>query len=129
MQVLRNPGLFDVVVASYCMMSTQLGGVLTNYLWWRIVVFDEPHILRNDDSSIRISLGKIVCVKKIMLTGVWSQACMHSWIPDCIIKSEDCDDVAHFASKLPDQDHDDVVFGELYESACLSEPRLNTHGM
>ncbi|KAH9255375.1 hypothetical protein BASA81_006494 [Batrachochytrium salamandrivorans] len=61
---------FDVVITTYEMiMSTNMKNTLTSKIWWRCVVIDEGHKIKNDETGLSQTVRSMNCQFRLLLTG------------------------------------------------------------
>jgi SWI/SNF-related matrix-associated actin-dependent regulator of chromatin subfamily A member 5 len=77
-EVLNNFRDFDVVVTTYEMIvSPNMKNVLTSKIWWRCVVIDEGHKIKNDETSLSQTVRSMNCQYRLLLTGTPLQNNLH----------------------------------------------------
>jgi len=73
-----SPDNFDVVVTTYEMAkSPQVTNALSSRTWWRYLVVDEGHIIKNESSLISQALRKFHFAHALLLTGTPLQNNLH----------------------------------------------------
>lgn len=77
-EVLNKFSDFDVVVTTYEMIvSSNMKNVLTSKLWWRVVVIDEGHKIKNDGTSLSQAVRSMNAQYRLLLTGTPLQNNLH----------------------------------------------------
>ena len=67
---LRDVDAYDVVVTTFEMAkSPAMASSLGSGMWWRYVVLDEGHIIKNELSDISKAVRKLHCERALLLTG------------------------------------------------------------
>ena len=76
--VLHDVTSFDVVVTTYEMaVSPEWRHVLRSRIFWRFLVLDEGHRIKNEKSEISLAVRKIRSQNKLLLTGTLLQNNLH----------------------------------------------------
>lgn len=76
--ILNDANLFDVVVTTYEMAkSPNMQSVLAHRRWWRYLVIDEGHVIKNEHSQISMAVRSFHCGGALLLTGTPLQNNMH----------------------------------------------------
>lgn len=93
-EVLKNPENYDVVVTTYEMAkSPSMSTALAGQTWWRYLVLDEGHLVKNEESEISKAVRRIHFGHCLLLTGTPLQNNLHElwallnvlhpdWLPD-----------------------------------------------
>ncbi|KAH8049693.1 helicase [Aureococcus anophagefferens] len=75
---LRDVDAYDVVVTTFEMAkSPAMASSLGSGMWWRYVVLDEGHIIKNELSDISRAVRKLHCERALLLTGTPLQNDLH----------------------------------------------------
>ena len=75
---LRDVDAYDVVVTTFEMAkSPAMASSLGSGMWWRYVVLDEGHIIKNELSDISKAVRKLHCERALLLTGTPLQNDLH----------------------------------------------------
>ena len=62
MQVLADPTSFDVAVTTYEMVtSAHFGAALSHTITWRLLVLDEGHKIKNEDTRVAHAMRHVAC--------------------------------------------------------------------
>ena len=62
MQVLADPTSFDVAVTTYEMVtSAHFGAALSHTITWRVLVLDEGHKIKNEDTRVAHAMRHVAC--------------------------------------------------------------------
>jgi len=76
--VLTDYEAFDVVVTTYEMItSSNMKGVLTSKLWWRVIVIDEGHKIKNDETGLSQAMRSMNGQYRLLLSGTPLQNNLH----------------------------------------------------
>jgi SWI/SNF-related matrix-associated actin-dependent regulator of chromatin subfamily A member 5 len=68
--VVGDVGGYDVVVTTYDMCKAPgLHGALVQKIFWRLVVLDEGHLIKNSETAISQTVRKMHFVSALLLTG------------------------------------------------------------
>ena len=71
---------FDVVVTTFeTAKSSQMRANLVSRLWWRCVVLDEGHIIKNEHSQVSQLVRRLHCEARLLLTGTPLQNNLHEF--------------------------------------------------
>lgn len=77
-RILNDANLFDVVVTTYEMAkSPNMQAVLAHRRWWRYLVIDEGHVIKNEHSQISQAVRSFHYGNALLLTGTPLQNNMH----------------------------------------------------
>lgn len=69
-QVLNGIGSYDVVVTTYEMVKAPaLRGILVQQIYWRLLVLDEGHVLKNIETEISQTVRRMHFASAVLLTG------------------------------------------------------------
>ena len=75
---LRDPNRYDLVVTTYEMAkSPTMASCLAGGTWWRYVVLDEGHVLKNEGSEISRAVRRLHFGGALLLTGTPLQNDLH----------------------------------------------------
>mmetsp|Transcript_12809 Transcript_12809/g.21980 ORF Transcript_12809/g.21980 Transcript_12809/m.21980 type:complete len:1939 (+) Transcript_12809:3717-9533(+) len=76
--VLSDFSKFDVVVTTFEMIiSNNMKMMLGSKMWWRYVVIDEGHKIKNDETDLAVAVRSINCQGRLLLTGTPLQNNLH----------------------------------------------------
>ncbi|GAX72787.1 hypothetical protein CEUSTIGMA_g243.t1 [Chlamydomonas eustigma] len=98
-EVLGNPSSFDVAVTTYDMVKSQhFGEALKTSIFWRYLVLDEGHKVKNEETRISQEMRRIHMQNVLLLTGTPVQNNLHElyallnfMYPDVFVDSEPFD--------------------------------------
>uniref|UniRef100_A0A7S2WMT9 Uncharacterized protein n=1 Tax=Mucochytrium quahogii TaxID=96639 RepID=A0A7S2WMT9_9STRA len=103
---------FDVVITTFEMIiSNNMKNLLSNRMWWRYVVIDEGHKIKNDETDLSIAVRAINCQGRLLLTGTPLQNNLHElWAllnylyPSMFTSSEQFDQCFDLAKQIVERD-------------------------
>jgi|GEM_PF-2134840 len=77
-ETLNDLEAFDVVITTFEMIiSNNMKYMLSSKMWWRYVVIDEGHKIKNDNTDLSIAVRSINCMGRLLLTGTPLQNNLH----------------------------------------------------
>ena len=77
-KLLRTPLSVDVVVTTYDMMtSNNMNYALSKQIYWRYVVMDEGHKIKNELSGVSQQMARVRSEGRLILTGTPLQNNLH----------------------------------------------------
>lgn len=111
-EVLSDFSKFDVVLTTYEMaISSNMRYVVSNKIFWRYVVIDEGHKIKNHETDLAQVVRTINCQGRLLLTGTPLQNNLHElWAllnylyPNIFVSSEPFDQCFNLAKQMVDQD-------------------------
>ena len=63
-QVLADPTSFDVAVTTYEMVtSAHFGAALSHTITWRLLVLDEGHKIKNEETRVANAMRHVACAR------------------------------------------------------------------
>jgi SWI/SNF-related matrix-associated actin-dependent regulator of chromatin subfamily A member 5 len=75
--VLSDLSGYDIVVTTYDMLvSNSMKSCLTRQ-WWRCMVLDEGHKIKNEDTDVSDACRRIRAIHRVLLTGTPMQNNLH----------------------------------------------------
>jgi SNF2 family DNA or RNA helicase len=77
-QVINDVSSFDVVITTYEMAKAKnMQHALCNGIWWRYVILDEGHKIKNELSEVSMQMQKMHSYGRLLLTGTPLQNNLH----------------------------------------------------
>ena len=111
-EVLSDFSKFDVVLTTYEMaISSNMRYVVSTKMFWRYVVIDEGHKIKNNDTDLAQVVRSINCQGRLLLTGTPLQNNLHElWAllnylyPQIFVSSEPFDECFNLTKQMVNQD-------------------------
>ncbi len=80
-QVLADPTSFDVAVTTYEMVtSAHFGAALSHTITWRLLVLDEGHKIKNEETRVANAMRHVACAL-VLHAGRWTSAATVPTLP------------------------------------------------
>jgi len=109
-RVMNDFTSFDVVVTTYEMAKSANMSAIVRRLWWRYIILDEGHVVKNENSQISQAMRGFHYQNALLLTGTPLQNNLHElWAllnflyPDIFIESEAFDEGFNLGKSQVDQ--------------------------